>query len=713
MKNDYDLNEKIKIVFRGLDYFIMPRYKEHYANDDYESFSLDILINNLDGEGLFIDVGAHYGSYSLCAAEYSESKVIAFEPVRENRTILSDNVKINHLEKQIEIQDAAASNEDGLAQFNIPWASDSAGFYDHPLAETYKKVEVKTYRLDTIVNNQAVSLVKIDAEGHEPKVLEGMESIFENNKKLKLIVEFNPQCLRAAGRQPLDLLKLLDDRDKAIYLINESSRQLINLTNRIDKWADFLPENGYANLLCLPKPDHQYLMFVSHSSDVGGAESAMVEQIANLQNYNMVSHVVIPSKGELELVLKKHGIGYSIIGNFGYFKKAPDTESARHINCNNALAAVKIYEESKKIQPSIIINNSIVNPWGSLAADKLKLPLIWMIHEYGDLDHGIVFPISIDAYRDYILNTADRIVCCSKAILNSFKPGNIGGKKVQTVYNLLDLEAVSKLASEKLPVSRKGDYLKLCVVGNLAKGKGQLLAVEAVSLLKKRGVKTELILIGNTNKQFKKDLQDQINDLGVINSVKMLGYKNNPFPYVEEADIVLMCSPHEAFGRTTAEAMYLKKVVIGSDSGGTQEMIINGRTGFTFEPNNAQSLAEVILEVSKLPASKLSQIGSSAHDHIVKVLDKNKNTEQLAKIIRGAKYDGNKQKGLTIVFADGVGVLDEQNLELKQNLEHVNALLSHSQQTANELSHQLQTIKNSRSWKSTQVLRRINKKIRL
>src|ERR1700694_948756 len=126
MKDDYNLDEKIKITFMGMDYYVMPRYKTHYLDNEYEKFSLQILKNDLNDKSTFVDIGAHYGAYSLCAAKICGSKVMAIEPVAENFQLLNENVVVNNLNK-ITTYNYAASNENGEAEFNIPWASDSAG----------------------------------------------------------------------------------------------------------------------------------------------------------------------------------------------------------------------------------------------------------------------------------------------------------------------------------------------------------------------------------------------------------------------------------------------------------------------------------------------------------------------------------------------------------------------------------------------------------
>jgi hypothetical protein len=76
--------------------------------------------------------------------------------------------------------------------------------------------------------------------------------------------------------------------------------------------------------------------------------------------------------------------------------------------------------------------------------------------------------------------------------------------------------------------------------------------------------------------------------------VRFLGYRENPYPVINEADIVLVCSRAEAFGRVAVEAMLLKKPVIGTNAGGTTELIRDGFNGFLYQGGQPRQLADRI-----------------------------------------------------------------------------------------------------------------------
>jgi glycosyltransferase involved in cell wall biosynthesis len=73
----------------------------------------------------------------------------------------------------------------------------------------------------------------------------------------------------------------------------------------------------------------------------------------------------------------------------------------------------------------------------------------------------------------------------------------------------------------------------------------------------------------------------------------------------------------EAFGRVAVEAQSMEKVIIASNIGGSNETIIDGKTGYLFETGNSQSLCEKILKVLNLDETTLKTIGAEGRKNII------------------------------------------------------------------------------------------------
>jgi glycosyltransferase involved in cell wall biosynthesis len=129
------------------------------------------------------------------------------------------------------------------------------------------------------------------------------------------------------------------------------------------------------------------------------------------------------------------------------------------------------------------------------------------------------------------------------------------------------------------------------MVGSLQAGKRQEDAVRALALLRDQGLKAGLWLVGGGGRQYTAYLQELVREHDLTGQVRFWGQVGNAYPYIQEADALILASRCEAFARVTVEAMKAGKPVIGARSGGTVEQIRDGFNGFLYRPRDYQDLA--------------------------------------------------------------------------------------------------------------------------
>jgi len=257
-------NKLLKINSRGFEMYVTEECVKSYSNFEPLSslFALEIYNNN----GLFIDVGAHYGYYTLLIGKHiSKSNIYAFEPTPVTYDILKKNVELNKVDKKVTLYRCAVSDkESSIKMFTPKNYSSKSSCYKLLQDWEIDSFDVKTYSLDKLITNKKVSLIKIDAEGHEPLIVKGLANTIRLNKEISMLIEFHPNNLISAGFNPSDLLdelrslnfNLLLIIDHPIY-INENisnshySSIIIKIENK-DKWENFITENGRGNILCIP-----------------------------------------------------------------------------------------------------------------------------------------------------------------------------------------------------------------------------------------------------------------------------------------------------------------------------------------------------------------------------------------------------------------------------------------------------------------------------
>jgi FkbM family methyltransferase len=182
----------------------------------YEPATTTVVMEVVTDGDTIVDVGAHWGYFTLLAASLcgERGRVFAFEPHPRNFSLLTKNVEANGLTNVVPVQ-KAISNRAGRAKLFLARITAGHSLDSLPPEESSggsaakEAIGVDTVALDDFFARSSVEprLVKMDIEGAEPLALAGMRCLIERNPLLVLITEFNPAYLDAkAGADFLDLL---------------------------------------------------------------------------------------------------------------------------------------------------------------------------------------------------------------------------------------------------------------------------------------------------------------------------------------------------------------------------------------------------------------------------------------------------------------------------------------------------------------------------
>ena len=118
-----------------------------------------------------------------------------------------------------------------------------------------------------------------------------------------------------------------------------------------------------------------------------------------------------------------------------------------------------------------------------------------------------------------------------------------------------------------------------------------MLAIEACKKLKDENINNfTLTFIGNDPTNYSEKLISKAKEYKLDSKVKYKGFTKNVLNARKKYDVELMCSPKEAFGLVTVEAMFSGNPVIGSNSGATPEIIEDGTNGYLYRLNDSNDL---------------------------------------------------------------------------------------------------------------------------
>ena len=209
----------------------------------YEPIETEIVKTHVKKNNIVVDIGANIGYYTLLMA-LNQAKVFSYEPEPKNFKLLQKNVNLNNFSSNVKLYNKAVSNYNGFSKLFL--AKGAPGMHTlsnnrfdsnsidvnlinrrlgtTPFLEFINKVEQKIRKPIVIaaamqdmsnvanivvevtkLNLDKIDFAKIDVEGHELHVLEGMKIL-----PTKILIEFNPLYLQASGKNYNDFFHFIE-----------------------------------------------------------------------------------------------------------------------------------------------------------------------------------------------------------------------------------------------------------------------------------------------------------------------------------------------------------------------------------------------------------------------------------------------------------------------------------------------------------------------
>lgn len=194
-----------------LEVFINSSMDLSYIEDKGSTSKMESQIANLKEGDVFVDVGANIGYFSIIASQKvgKSGKVYSFEPSRREYVRLLKNIDLNKASNIVPFN-VALSNSNKELEF---WVAEGHTGLNRIAVENLSggsNISVPAFRMDYILDIEKIDLLKIDVEGAEYLVLDGMSEIFKKCSLKILVIEITQIFLEKYGHSKKMIYDLME-----------------------------------------------------------------------------------------------------------------------------------------------------------------------------------------------------------------------------------------------------------------------------------------------------------------------------------------------------------------------------------------------------------------------------------------------------------------------------------------------------------------------
>ena len=330
------------------------------------------------------------------------------------------------------------------------------------------------------------------------------------------------------------------------------------------------------------------LLYVDHTPFAGGAQLVLAEHITELDRQRFDPYIAC-SDTVPELIDKYAAAGALVkVIEFPRLRGFGLTTGWKLIQ---AIRQVRHIIKTEKID-LVVSNTTRASYVATMATIGTNASLVWWVRDF-------LYPRQL--FR-LLSRFPVKIIFVSKAIQAAYlSPGDPRAEVVyvaSSIYKQLPHITSNHLKTEKEQWGITDKELVVGFMGRLVADKGVEEVLEAAKILHQSDSKVKFLIVGTGKNQMndvEELLKQRITEHDLGDTVILTGYQNNEPLYYSLFDIfVLPTRDGEPFATSVVQAMMAGKAVIGSNAGGTPELVEDGVTGLLFEPRSASKLADAI-----------------------------------------------------------------------------------------------------------------------
>ncbi|MGA8672661.1 MAG: glycosyltransferase family 4 protein [Terracidiphilus sp.] len=343
----------------------------------------------------------------------------------------------------------------------------------------------------------------------------------------------------------------------------------------------------------------------NHTEVVSGAERVLLSLLPRLVNHGFESILLSPA-GQLQEEAQGLGIKVASCHSLQARFTSNPWKLAQYLR-SFVLSIRNIRRKLNDLGPDVVHANSVrAGLVMTVATIGLDTPIIWHVH-----DALPSHPFSPVIRMVAALSRRTSSVVVSRSTARIFSRGlfhRIISRKTEVLHNAVELKPNLSTAQERTQLRDAlavGDRFLIGCVGQVCLRKGQIALVEIFAEALKSNPEMALIIVGSAlfaaDKPYEERLHQRIGELGIGESVRMLGRRNDVPLLLQAMDVLVLPSVHDPFPMVLLESMAAALPIVAYSVDGVPELIDDGKTGWLVPPGDRSQMVRAILAAEGNP----------------------------------------------------------------------------------------------------------------
>lgn len=344
------------------------------------------------------------------------------------------------------------------------------------------------------------------------------------------------------------------------------------------------------------RPEPLKVLQVIETTGPGGAETVFLELLRGLGRQAIQTSAVLAGPGWVGAQVAASGMPFVILPSTGSF-------DLRYLLSLRAQAAA--------FGAHLVHSHMFgVSAYAALAGRLGRFPTVATLHGKPDLGApGVRTAAKALALRI----GASKVVCVSDGLRAvAVKALGLPSTRFTTIHNGVDTIrfAPGHASAQRLALGVGDREFLALAVGNFRASKGYFVLLDAIALMRERGVPVRLVILGEDDNALAAEFRGRRSALGLDREVITLGFRDDVPELLRAADVYVLSSLDEGFSLSTVQAMATGLPLVATRCGGPEE-IVRSEEGVLVEIGSAVALADGLTALAGDPARR-ARLGAAA-----------------------------------------------------------------------------------------------------